>query len=191
MDKCSTGPTGRGVRGVLWAVGHYDGLFWTLVYLRMEICIHAKQTGGFFIHVVRQGDFSIISSGCGSGSNRTVWMPWCATQISSVQSCTDMSTWHPALELASLSRAAGGFAQSFQENAALLTVHTPSGSHPASLGGLGEVLGLPEFWEGPIFFIFSRWSLAFFSFLISFCRFCCFSGFSPAVWGYWRQGKSL
>lgn len=65
--------------------------------------------------------------------------------ILSVQSCTDTSSWHPGLELASLSRPAEDFAQSLQENAALLTVHTPLGNRLASLEGLGEVLGLPEF----------------------------------------------
>lgn len=148
----------------------------------METCIHAKQDifGCFYL---RGSSSSIISSGCGSGSDKLCESPGVPYKsILSVQSCPGMSTWHPGLELAPLSRPAGDFVQSLQENAALLTVHRPSGSHPASLEGLGEVLGLPEFLErNSNNFYLQQVKLGCFSFPISFCRFCCFSGFSPAI----------
>lgn len=75
---------------VLWTMSRYDGLFWTFVYLRVKTCIHTKPAIFlYFIYVLRRGGFtsSIICSGCGSGSNRTVWMPRCATLINSGWVC--------------------------------------------------------------------------------------------------------
>lgn len=88
MDKCSTGHTDRGVYFKLWAImmDSSERLFiseWRLAFMQNKLFLD------IFICVVRQGGFSssFISPGCGTGSNRTVWMPWCATLINSVGFC--------------------------------------------------------------------------------------------------------
>lgn len=88
MDKCSTGPTGRAVYFELWTImmDSSEHLFiseWRLAFIQNKLFLD------IFIYVLRQGGFmsSIICSGCGSGSNRTVWIPWCATLINSIRFC--------------------------------------------------------------------------------------------------------
>lgn len=120
-------------------------------------------------------------------------MPWCAKQINSVGFCpcnpaltcplgTQAWSWHLSAELQ------GILLRVCRKMLHLLCAHTQ------------EVIllhwkGLERCWvcqnswqEGPIFFIFIRWSLAFFSFLISFCRFCCFSGLFPCTLGILKAG---
>lgn len=183
---------------VLWTMSPYDGLFWAFVYLRMEACIHTKQTiFGYFYLCVQTGGFtsSIICSGCGPGNNRTVRMPWCATLIDSIRFCQC----NPALTIPPGTRTGAGVSQQTCRGfcsefagkcCTSCCAHTLRKVILLHWKGLEGCCVCRNSWqEGAIFFIFSRWSLVLFSFLISFCRFCCYSGFSPAISGYWRQGQ--
>lgn len=147
--------------------------------------------------MLRQGGFtsSIICSGCGSGSNRTVWMPWCATLINSITFCQCNPALTRPLGIHDWSWHLSADLQGVLLRVCRKILHFLLCTHPQEVillhwKGLERCWVCQNSWqESPMFFIFSRWSLFFFSFLISFCRFCCYSGFSPAVWGHWGQGQ--